>query len=192
MRVDVTMSKHSNPCKIIIASVLLLPLTVVAGDSSWSWFSLKRMKGVAPVSNADYQRECSACHFAYQPGLLPKRSWQKLLAAEALADHFNENAELDEAVQQQITAYALENAADTSNYKRSRKVMSSLNNDEAPLRIIEVPYIKQKHEKIPSKYIVGNPEVQSLSNCNNCHTQAEKGVFDDDTVYIKGYGRWHD
>ncbi len=32
---------------------------------------------VAPVKNALYLEECGACHFAYQPGLLPSRSWKK-------------------------------------------------------------------------------------------------------------------
>ncbi|MBT6616074.1 MAG: cytochrome C, partial [Deltaproteobacteria bacterium] len=31
-----------------------------------------------------------------------------------------------------------------------------------------------------------------LSNCTSCHKEAEKGIFDDDTVLIPGYGRWDD
>jgi len=56
-----------------------------------------------------------------------------------------------------------------------------------------VPYIKRKHSEIPKRLIQDNKKVRSLSNCLNCHTQAkEKGVFDDDTVFIAGHGEWDD
>ena len=32
--------------------------------------------------------------------------------------------------------------------------------------------------------VKGNNDVKSLSYCNKCHTQADKGVFDEDTVSI--------
>ena len=47
---------------------------------------------VAPVSDALYAQECGSCHMAYPPGLLPGRSWQRLMGN--LADHFGDNAEL--------------------------------------------------------------------------------------------------
>lgn len=192
MRINAAMMNFRTTRTLVLTSLLVLPLSTMADDSFWSWFSFKRLKGVAPVSNQQYQEECSACHFAYQPGLLPKRSWQKLFRPEALADHFGENAELDEGLRQQLEKYALANAADDSKYKRSRKVMSSLAPDAAPLRITEVDYIKLKHHEIPEKLITGNPKVGSLGNCNSCHTKAAEGIYDDDTVFIKGHGSWED
>jgi hypothetical protein len=38
--------------------------------------------------------------------------------------------------------------------------------------------------------IKGNKDVKSLSNCDACHTQAGKGVFDSDTVKIPNYSDW--
>ena len=55
---------------------------------------------VAPVANAKYKEECGSCHFAYQPGLLPARSWEKIMGN--LENHFNENAELDQETQSRI------------------------------------------------------------------------------------------
>ncbi|MDH5218993.1 MAG: diheme cytochrome c, partial [Gammaproteobacteria bacterium] len=49
-------------------------------------------RDVAVVTDSLYKEECSACHMAYQPGLLPARSWEKMM--DNLADHFGENAEL--------------------------------------------------------------------------------------------------
>jgi len=47
---------------------------------------------VAMVDNTLYQQECGSCHFAYQPGLLPARSWSTIM--QGLDQHFGENAEL--------------------------------------------------------------------------------------------------
>ena len=167
--------------------------TAPADDSFFGWmFSLKRMKGVAPVRDEIYLDECGACHMPYQPGLLPARSWHKLLDAKALADHFGENAELDEETRRHLLAFASAHAADTSYYKRSRKVMASLAEDQTPLRITEVPYIREKHREIPAALITANPQVKSLSFCNRCHRKADAGIYDDDTVVIPGHGRWDD
>lgn len=147
-------------------------------------------KGVKPVKNSLYAEECAACHFAYPPGLLPERSWKKVLAG--LEDHFGENAELEQEDINLLFKYLSDNSADNSGYKRSRKIMLSLSGDAAPLRIIKVPYIQKKHREIPKKYVKDNPKVNSLSNCNACHTSADKGIFDDDSVFIPNYGRWDD
>lgn len=155
-------------------------------------FTPFRQKEVVPVDNKQYQEECGSCHFAYQPGLLPSKSWEKLLTADALPKHFGENAELDADTLQAIRAYALANAADKSYHKRSRKIAIATENIEAPLRITEVRYIKRKHHEIPEKMIKGNKDVKSLSYCDACHTQAAKGVFDADTVRIPNYPDWDD
>jgi mono/diheme cytochrome c family protein len=177
---------------VTLIALLLPPITIADTGGIGVWFTPKRLKEVDRVSNARYAEECSACHFAYQPGLLPARSWEKLLDSKALADHFGENAELGEEVRLELEKYAVANAADESNYKRSRKIMASIPNKATPLRITEIPYIKEKHSEIPKELIAGNPQVKSLSNCNHCHTRADKGVFDDDTVFIKGHGPWDD
>ncbi|HEY0722239.1 MAG TPA: cytochrome C [Gammaproteobacteria bacterium] len=184
---------HSLGRCLLLGMLLALPFSSNAGSGDLTeWLSLKRLGEVEPVANARYAQECSACHFAYQPGLLTARSWRKLLDAKALADHFGDNAELDEAVRQEIETYALAHAADHSNYKRSRKIAAATPADAAPLRITENSYIKRKHAAIPAELVTGNPQVKSLSNCSACHTRAAEGVYDDDTVFIKGHGRWHD
>ncbi len=176
---------------IMLFSIISIPLTTLADESFWDWAtSFKRMKGVAPVNNATYKEECGACHFPYQPGLLPAASWKKLVDAKALEDHFGDSAELDEDVRKQIEQYLLANAADKSQHKRSRKIMASLNKGQTPLRITDTPYIKEKHAEIPASWIKDNPKVGSLSACNNCHKKADQGIYDEDTVFIPGHGTW--
>ncbi len=145
---------------------------------------------VMPVANDLYAKECGACHLAYPPGLLPARSWEKLM--NGLSDHFGDNAELAAEDQNALTDYLVKNAADRSGQKRSVKIIRSLKNEETPLRITQVPYIVHKHHEIPSRMIQDNPKVKSLSRCNACHTRAEAGSFNEHDVSIPGYGGWDD
>lgn len=159
----------------------------LAEEGFWQWMgSFSRQKEVQPVDNKTYADECGSCHYAYPPGLLPSKSWAKLLDEKALSDHFGENATLDKATLKTIYDYAMDNAAEKSWYKRSRKIAVATE-DETPIRITEVRYIKRKHHDIPEKMVKGNKDVKSLSYCNACHTKADKGIFDGDTVSIPNY-----
>lgn len=153
-------------------------------------FDFHRTKGVKPVTDKQYQEECGGCHFAYQPGLLPAKSWDVLLTADALRKHFGANAELDNDTLKVIHDYAVHNAAEKSWYKRSRKIAVATSEGPAPLRITELRYISRKHHDIPEKMIKGNKGVKSLSFCDKCHTQAAQGIFDADTVDIPNYPNW--
>ncbi|TAJ79395.1 MAG: cytochrome C [Gallionellaceae bacterium] len=177
----------------LLAGLLCMSGATLAEESRiGAWVTPFRQKEIVPVDNKQYKEECGSCHFAYQPGLLPTKSWEKLLDEKALADHFGENAELDADTLKVVRDYAIANAADKSFHKRSRKVAISTEGLEAPLRITEVRYIKRKHHEIPEKMIKGNKDVKSLSYCDACHTQAAKGVFDEDTVKIPNYPDWED
>ena len=175
----------------------ILLLMVALGFSSQAYAenifeNLFRFKGVKPMNNDLYNDSCGECHYAYQAGLLPKRSWEKMMLPEQLEDHFGENAELDEEDRLMIRDLLVANAADTSIYKRSSKIVRSLPDDKVELRITEVPYIKRKHKDLPDKYVKNNPKVKSLINCNACHRAIDKGIFDDDTILIPNYGYWSD
>lgn len=174
----------------VTAALMVSSSSLVLAEGFWSdFFSLERKKEVAPVSDATYKEECGSCHFAYQPGWLPEQSWRKLMAADALSDHFGENAELPEDTRTKLLNLLVAGSAEKSSYKRSKKIMASLKEGDAPLRIIETPYIKRKHHEISESLIKG-PKVKSLSFCDKCHTAADAGNFDDDTVDIPGHGRW--
>ena len=132
------------------------------------------------VSDPVYTENCGACHFAYQPGLLPSGSWEKILAG--LSDHFGESIELDSESAKTISAYLRANSANYSSWKLSLKIMKRLGN-QAPLRITEVPYIRREHHEVQQK-VLNRESIGSLSNCAACHTSAEKGIYDDDNVTI--------
>ncbi len=148
-------------------------------------------KGVKPVTNKLYINECSACHFAYQPGLLHEKSWIKLM--NNLESHFGVDASLLEEDLVTLTKYLKDNSAEKNmDYKRSRRIINSLNGfDPYPIAITKVPYIIKKHDEIPNKYIK-QKEVKALFNCNACHTTAKKGIYSERDIYIPNYGKWDD
>ncbi len=158
------MKKQTTLLAALTAALLLgsMPVSQAADNGFFSFFSLERKKEVMPISDENYNKECGACHLAYQPGLLPEGSWRKLMDAKALADHFGENAELDEQTRNHILQLLVANSADNSAYKRSKKIMGSLQDGATPLRITEVPYIKSRHEELPEK-LIKQPKDKSLS-----------------------------
>ena len=179
---------------LLAAALLTSGGVAIAEEESFTqwWFSPWRHKEVQPVDNKVYKEECGGCHLAYQPGLLPTKSWEKLLTETALADHFGDDATLDAETLKEVRDYALANAADKSYHKRSRKIALATETGDAPLRITDVRYIKRKHHGIPEKMVKGNKDVKSLSHCNKCHTEAEEGDYDNDTVSIPNYPDWKD
>ncbi|MCP3687247.1 MAG: hypothetical protein GY784_02430 [Gammaproteobacteria bacterium] len=135
--------------------------------------------------NPVYLEECGSCHMAYPPQLLPGKSWQKML--QGLEDHFGENAEVDLATSSAIASY-LQEASRSNSYK---KMFRNLGN-RSPLRITELPYFKHEHDEIPSRFIADNDKLSSLSQCDACHQDAQRGQFDEDDVIIPGVGHWDD
>lgn len=131
---------------------------------------------VAPVNNALYQKECASCHFGYQPALLNKTSWEKVMGN--LSDHFGTDASLGKIEHEQILNYLLSNAG-------SGKITA--NNDS--MQITKSPYFIKEHRKI-SANLIAQKEVGSLANCQACHTTAEKGSYSERTIKIPNYGSW--
>ena len=139
----------------------------------------------AMTMNAAYVEECGSCHMPYPAMLLPPRSWRTIMAG--LEDHFGENAELDDATRDEIEHYLVRESGRVAYKKLFRNL-----GDAAPLRITELPYFVHEHDEIPARFVAGNEQVKSLSQCNACHREAERGRFDEDDVVIAGVGRWDD
>jgi len=137
-------------------------------------------KYITPVNNPTYEEECGACHFSYQPELLPSGSWKKIMAG--LTDHFGEEIESDTESINVISRYLISNSAEKSSAKRAVKIVRSLGG-RTPIRISEIPYIIEKHDEVDPK-IFNRESIGSLANCTACHTTAEKGIYDDDDVKI--------
>jgi hypothetical protein len=135
----------------------------------------------ASASFNKFKAECTSCHQLYHPGLLPERSWVKMM--NGLSQHFGENASLDEATKKEITAFLVSQSADRANGKRSQKIAKSLGLNETPLRVSETYYFKRKHHELSSS-IFKRPRIASPANCIACHPGSEKGDFNEHAVKI--------
>jgi hypothetical protein len=142
----------------------------------------RAMPGVVPPS---YTQECASCHTAYPPGMLPARSWQRIMAG--LDQHYGTDATVDAATVQQIGQW-LQTHAGT--YKRVA--------EEPPQdRITRSAWFERKHRGVePAVWKL--PSVKSAANCAACHTGADKGQFDDDHLRVpagmtlRQRWAWHD
>ena len=145
---------------------------------------------VAPVNNQLYIKECGSCHFAYQPGLLPASSWNKIMSN--LENHYNNDASISSANLQTLTKYLNDNSAEKNmQYKRSNRIVSSLAKNQIPDSISTTPYMIKKHEDIRKDLITQN-EVKGLFNCIACHKTADKGIYGERDINIPNFGRWKD
>lgn len=140
-----------------------------------------------PVANATYRFECGACHFAYPPGLLPARSWRRVM--NNLETHFGESAELPQKTKESLLTYLVNHSADKTMIKKSKKIMRSMRSSYTPERITKVPYIRNRHFEIPLPMYRDNPDIRSLGNCDACHTRAEEGSFASQEIDVPGFGR---
>jgi hypothetical protein len=137
-----------------------------------------------------YKAECSECHMAYPPTMLPQVSWQALMAT--LDDHFGDNAELEQTKAAKIQLYLSRHSAGQGKGRYSERMWHATKGMAAVLRISDTDYFKGKHHEISPALLKNNPELSSFSQCQACHTQADKGSFDEHQVIIPGHGRWDD
>jgi len=152
---------------------LLTPCVTFASDH-------KDSKAIPTVTNETYKKNCGTCHFAYQPGLLPVRSWVKIVNSPG--GHPGGNLSIDMKEKSEIKNYLTQNSAEKSPSKRSRKILNSIG-DDTPVRISEISYIKQKHRKINQEVFM-RKAIGSRANCIACHKSAANGVYDDNDVVI--------
>jgi cytochrome b len=132
-------------------------------------------------SHAAWQKECSACHMAFPPLLLPEASWRQVMAE--LDDHFGDDASLDQATTDEITTFLVSHAAETSQTEAAQKILASLRPESTPTRITLTPYWIRKHQRIDNA-AYQRRSVGSPINCVACHRWADRGSFEDEDIRI--------
>jgi len=96
-------------------------------------------------------QECGACHPAYAPRLLRSYAWQKIMGD--LANHFGEDASVNEATRIKIEEYLVYNGS------RPRKI---------GLRITDKKWFKKEHA-LRKVGTTAMEKAKSISNCTACH-----------------------
>jgi len=161
------------PTRSIAAGLLVVGLTAViltkarAGGDDY----------FPPVADKLTADECGSCHMAFPPAMLPAASWRRMMSE--LGDHFGDDASVDDATAARITRYLVDNAADSGGRRFGRKLMRGVAADASPQRITELPKWIQEHDEVPRSEWKHN-DVGSKANCPACHTDANRGYFEDD------------
>ena len=145
--------------------LMLLPLSALASGEK-----LRAVKLPEP-----YTQECSGCHIAYQPGLLPDKAWQNIM--QGLAEHYGTDSTLEPEMVQLLRTWLLANAA-TGEGKGRR--FTELPPED---RISKAYWYERKHRKIDAA-VWRLESVKSRANCEVCHERAEEGVYSEKDLTI--------
>lgn len=162
---------------ILLAYLLSAGIGLIPGKEAFeSQFTGKPL----PMSDV-WQQECSSCHLAYHPSLLPARSWEKLLQQQH--DHFAEDLYLEQQTVKQLADYARTNSAEQGMTEPARKIMDLLKSSEIPLRITDTRYWIHKHDEVADK-VWKQTNVNGKNQCESCHSDAKQGWFEDARMSI--------
>ncbi|MFO7541367.1 MAG: diheme cytochrome c [Thiobacillus sp.] len=168
---DVTVKKLA-----ILGVSMILPLVWIANSTAANESPFPMPAG--PV----YIEECGSCHTAYAPGLLPARSWDRMMGE--LNRHFGEDASLDPETTRRLAMELRARASDSSRADSlMRRINAAIPPGEAPQRITQTAFFKFMHDEVPAsiwtRAKIGNP-----SNCGACHVNADTGRYAEREVKI--------
>ena len=127
-----------------------------------------------PIANAATLKECGACHMAFQPQMLPMRSWKAIMAH--LASHFGEDASLPDATRSKIEAYLVAHAGDAPGITSCRRYVHGIPASAVPLRITDTRFWHGAHGEISAAEFTST-KVKSKANCVACHRGAQQGRY---------------
>ncbi len=121
-----------------------------------------------------YTQQCSVCHLAYPPGLLPAGSWQKLL--DDMPQHFTAQVMINVETQQEISQWLQAHAA----------TFPPVAEEPPQHRITQSLWWKKIHlnnSQLPAA-LWKKPSVAKGSSCVTCHASAAKGEYNAKTVLV--------
>lgn len=149
----------------ILYSLILFGLTDTAGATQ---------RGVFPADMPkSYRTECTGCHVAYAPDLLPAETWQRIM--RGLDKHYGVDAATDSRESEEIERFLVRNAG---NELRPMK-----NGD--PLRLTDTLWFHRRHGMV--KAFFQTSQVKSKANCTACHVHADDGRYDEYTPLVRNY-----
>ena len=185
-------SWHFPPPTLAPRKANLLPALLILATIAVACVAITRAgERVAPLGVPDmpvndaYRSDCGACHDPFPPSLLPRNSWQSLMAG--LDDHFGEDASLPPAEATEISRYLATYAAEAWDTEAGRRI--AVVSPADPLRITASPHWQRKHHWLPVTAFTAE-NVKSKSHCSACHSDAETGRFADQAItYDQGVFR---
>lgn len=126
-------------------------------------------RGVFPPSTPPlYYAECSGCHIAYPPDLLPPASWEQIM--RNLSTHFGSSAQMDEPPRKVIEDFLLLHSGRSLGVRKNG----------SDLRVTQTLWFNRMHGKLKRHF--EDAIIGSGSNCAACHVHAESGRFDENII----------
>ena len=152
---------------------------------------------LSPVKDETAKAECSDCHMAYPPVLLPQASWEKIFAN--LSNHYGDDASLDDATTKHLLDYYVQNSNDVIRAKyekvyeeaKQQKIKEGKNprmarppgklrtvikwaSKSTPERIQDVPRFRKKHSFGGQcgdviNAVMQRAKITSWAMCSDCH-----------------------
>jgi cytochrome b len=146
-----------------------------------AWSLMRRPALGAPVAAVDptYAKECGSCHMAYPPSLAPRALWRGVIGG--LAEHFGEDASLNEPTRAQILDYLLSHAAETADTRAANEMRET--DASAPLRLTATPFWRRTHAEIDAS-VFKSKAVGAQGACYACHLDAASGRFDPQAIAL--------
>lgn len=142
----------------ILGIAFLLPLGVALADG---------IEPLPAVTDATWEARCGTCHILYHPGLLPERSWRRVMDTQK--SHFGPNLGLDAPTVRAITDFLVAHAADRVTHPLSAAVSASVSSWERPRRITDTDWFRKTHASLP--------KVGHIANCSVCHAGFGAGDY---------------
>lgn len=151
------------PARSVLALLLAVQVAFAWADGD--------QRGRAVPLIPQYRDECTACHVAYAPRLLPAESWRRIIGD--LSRHYGADASLDTATTNLLSRWLEANAG------AGRKMREPPPED----RITRSAWFVHEHAGISDRTwrtaAQGRP-----ANCAACHTLAEQGDFRERNIRI--------
>jgi cytochrome b len=168
---------RSSP-KLALALIVIFGGIITAGVAALA--ALPGL-GVPPATlDPDYDRECTSCHGAFHPSLLPLAAGQSIL--DDLKHHFGNDASLDPAIAARIRTYMAANSAEHWDTLPAVMFRQSVNPKD-PRRITATGFWQRRHHDIPDAVFAGR-RVNGRSSCDACHSDAATGRFAPQNIEI--------
>ena len=141
-----------------------------------SGLSLAQAQVSEPIPTfTPYTQQCTVCHNAYPPGMLPATAWQQLM--EDMPAHFGGSVMVKVYTQKEISDWLQQNAG----------TFAPAATQEPPQhRITQSDWWQSIHrnsKKIPANFWK-KPMRVSAANCSACHAQAIAGEFNSKTAKV--------
>lgn len=156
---------------VAVAASAAVVTACYLGAAGWhEGYARLQAAAPAPAVNA-WRKECGDCHLAYEPSLLPRRSWERMLRGQAR--HFGEDLSLSAANVRELLA--VESQMPPPSWS-AWKLGASVAAGEAPLRVTASPFWRHAHRNIPGSAFK-SPVSEGRHDCEACHRDAAAGTF---------------